>query len=251
MYRVGLTATPGEEDAVRILKKLVGPIFRIAGFKSLVSKGFLAPFDFKRIFVKLDDDEDRRYRELMVKYLNYVNKIDARNEIERFNELVRRSVRDREAREALLARIEAKNIAMRSRGKIEALDKLLKKHASEKVIIFTRHRENAMYISSLFGFPYITGDMDKKRRKEILSMFKKGEITKLVAAEVLDEGIDIPSASVGIILAGRPSKRQLIQRIGRLLRPKEDKKAIIYEVITSRTYDYFASRKRRVKIDEL
>jgi len=250
-YRIGLTATPGEGDAVNILKKLVGPIYKIAGFKSLVSKGFLAPFDFKQIFVKLNPDEEERYGKLMAKYLDCVKKIDADDEIERFNELVKRSVRDREAREALLARIEAKNIAMRSKEKIKTLDKLLEKHASEKVIIFTRYRENAMYISSLFGFPYITGDMDKKRRKEILSMFRRGEITKLVAAEVLDEGIDIPSASVGIILAGRPSKRQLIQRIGRLLRPSGNKKAMIYEVITSRTYDYFASRKRRVRMDEL
>ena len=250
-YRIGLTATPGEDEIIKLLKTLVGPIFKVAGFRSLVSKGFLAPFDIKRVYVKLSEDEARKYEELMARYLSYIRRINGENEIERFNELVRRSVRDREAREALLARIEAKNIAMKSKRKIETLNELLRKHASEKVIIFTRHTETAKYISALFGFPYITGDMDKKRRKEILSMFRKGEITKLVTAEVLDEGIDIPSASVGIILAGRPSKRQLIQRIGRLLRPKGGKKAIIYEVITSRTYDYFASRKRRVKIDEL
>ena len=250
-YRIGLTATPGDEENARLLRDLIGPIFKIAGFKSLVDKGFLAPFEFKQIYVRLTMDEERRYRELMDKYLRYIETIDAENEIERFNELVKRSVRDRAAREALLARLEAKDIAMKSKRKIEILDELLRKHVDQKVIIFTRHVEAAKYISALFGFPYVTGDMDKKKRKEILEMFERGEVTKLAAAEVLDEGIDIPSASVGIILAGRPSKRQLIQRIGRLLRPHKDKKAIIYEVITSRTYDYFASRKRRVKIDEL
>ena len=250
-HRIGLTATPGEKDKVKILEALVGPIFKVATFKDLASRGYLADFDYKRVYIKLTDEEAERYKALMNVYINYVSSIQAKDEVERFRELVKRSVKEREARDALLARIEAKDIALRAKMKMKVLEDLLKRHRMDKVIIFTRHVEVAKYISAMLGIPYITGDMDKKKRREILKMFERGEVTKIVTAEVLDEGVDLPSASVGIILAGRPSKRQLIQRIGRLLRPKEGKKAKIYEVITRATYDYFASRKRKIKFDEL
>ncbi|MEQ9716168.1 MAG: helicase-related protein, partial [Candidatus Asgardarchaeum sp.] len=73
---------------------------------------------------------------------------------------------------------------------------------------------------------------------------RKGELTKLVTAEVLDEGVDVPDASVGIILSGTGSKRQYIQRLGRILRPK-DGVAILYELITRGTLDVSLSRRRR------
>ncbi|MHA1617347.1 MAG: DEAD/DEAH box helicase [Candidatus Njordarchaeales archaeon] len=248
-YRIGLTATPGEKH--KVLEALIGPILKIATFKDLVSKGYLAEFNYKRIYVRLTSEEEKRYQELMKTYVEYVTNLSGKDEIERFRELVKKSVRDSEARKALLARIEAKNIALKAREKIEVLKDLLSRHKKDKVIIFTRHVDAAKYISVMFGIPYITGDMDKKRRKEILKMFEEGKVTKLVTAEVLDEGMDLPSASVGIILAGRPSKRQLIQRIGRLLRPKNGKKAMIYEVVTRATYDFFASKKRRIRFHEL
>ncbi|MGQ4892787.1 MAG: DEAD/DEAH box helicase [Candidatus Njordarchaeia archaeon] len=250
-YRVGLTATPGVIQKRRILEELVGPIIEVEKVKSLVEKGYLAPFEFSRIYIELAPDEKERYRRLMNKYLNYVKKFSYMGQIERFNQLVKLSVRDKKAREVLLARLEAKDIAMKSKEKMRILVQLLEKHIEEKTIIFTRHTDEAKYISAQLGIPYITGDIDKKRRKETLEMFKRNKVSKLVTAEVLDEGVDMPSASVGIILAGRPSKTQFIQRIGRLLRPGEGKVAQIYEVVTRGTYDYFASRKRSVKLDRI
>ena len=249
-YRIGLTATLSEKDD-NILCMLVGPVFRISTFKELSEKGFLAPFEYKRIYVKLTEEEQKKYDELMKKYLDYVKNLPGEDEIARFRELVKRSVRDRDAREALLSRIEAKRIAVESQRKFEVLEELLQKHVKDKVIIFTRHVDTARYISYKFGIPCITGDTNKKLRKEIISMFEEGIVNKIVTAEALDEGVDIPSASIAIILAGKPSKRQLIQRIGRVLRPLPGKKAIIYEIITRATYDMFAARKRRIKKEEL
>ena len=250
-YRIGLTATPGSKDDEELLSELIGDIIRVTGFRELVEKGHLAPFVHKKIYVKLTEEEEIEYRALMEIYLNYVKKYNVDDEIERFRLLLKDSVRDPNARKAVIARLKAKKIALNAKMKFEVLQQLLEKHRDDKVIIFTRHQETAKRISIMFGIPYIVGEMSKDERKEILSMFKKGIVTKLSTAEVLDEGIDIPSARVGIILAGKPSKRQLIQRIGRLLRPEKGKRAIIYEIVTSRTYDYFASRKRRIMRGEL
>ena len=53
---------------------------------------------------------------------------------------------------------------------------------------------------------------------QALEKFKKGKYNTLVTSQVLDEGIDVPDASVGYIFSGTGSSREFIQRLGRLLR---------------------------------
>ncbi|PSO05107.1 hypothetical protein B9Q13_02860, partial [Candidatus Marsarchaeota G2 archaeon ECH_B_SAG-G16] len=69
----------------------------------------------------------------------------------------------------------------------------------------------------------------------------------IVTSKVLDEGVDVPDASVGIILSGTGSKREYVQRLGRLLRKKDGKVARLIEVVSSGTLEVStASRRRRV-----
>jgi len=68
----------------------------------------------------------------------------------------------------------------------------------------------------------------------------------LVTSQVLDEGIDVPAANVGIILSGSASKRQYAQRLGRILRPTDDRQpARLYEIITEDTMETYVSQRRR------
>ncbi len=53
----------------------------------------------------------------------------------------------------------------------------------------------------------------------------------LAAPRVLDEGIDVPQADVGVILATTRSKRQIIQRMGRIIRPKSDGRLATFLVL--------------------
>jgi superfamily II DNA or RNA helicase len=59
-------------------------------------------------------------------------------------------------------------------------------------------------------------------RKAMLERFRAGTIRVLAAPRVLDEGIDVPEADVGVIVAASRSRRQMIQRMGRVMRPKPD-----------------------------
>jgi superfamily II DNA or RNA helicase len=52
-----------------------------------------------------------------------------------------------------------------------------------------------------------------------------------VSAQVLNEGLDVPDAEVGIVVAGRFGEREHVQRVGRLLRPGQGKRAIVYELV--------------------
>ena len=68
-----------------------------------------------------------------------------------------------------------------------------------------------------------------------------------MASRVLNEGVDVPDASVAIVLSGTGSTREHIQRLGRVLRKGNDpnKLAILYEVIAEDTSEEGVSRRRQ------
>ncbi|MEM4203420.1 MAG: helicase-related protein, partial [Candidatus Methanomethylicaceae archaeon] len=80
---------------------------------------------------------------------------------------------------------------------------------------------------------------------EILNMFREGRYRVIVTSKVLDEGIDVPDASLGIILSGTGSKREFIQRLGRLLRKVEGKEARLIEIVSRSTAEARTSHRRR------
>jgi superfamily II DNA or RNA helicase len=78
----------------------------------------------------------------------------------------------------------------------------------------------------------------ESERDWILKSFADGEIQMLIAMKCLDEGVDIPSARIGIILASTTNPREFIQRRGRLLRRAKGKEiAQIYDMIVSPEFD--------------
>lgn len=245
-YRLGLTATPKRVDQrENLLPMVIGDIINVATTKELVEDGYLAPYEYKLVRVSMNREEWEQYRRLMNVYKSYIeDRFPNLSGKKAFERVVKLAWKDRKAKEALEARMKAKAIAMAPESKIEKINEILKKHKAEKVIIFTRLQRTAYLISHLFGIPVITANVPKGIRKRILDMFRTGKVTKLVSAEALDEGIDVPDASVGIIVSGTSSQRQFIQRVGRLLRPSKSK-AIIYELVTRKSFDEFLSKARK------
>jgi superfamily II DNA or RNA helicase len=103
----------------------------------------------------------------------------------------------------------------------------------------------------VLGAPVVTGETEKKVRDRNFQLFREGLERVLVLTTVGDEGIDIPDANVGIIVAGTGSKRQFIQRLGRLLRPKEGKQAVLYEIVARGTPEELESRRRKEGLEDL
>ncbi len=82
-------------------------------------------------------------------------------------------------------------------------------------------------------------------RRAVLEAFNRSEIKVVVTSRVLNEGVDMPAASVGIVLSGSSSVREHVQRLGRILRRQEGKEAVLYEVITRETSEEITSERRR------
>jgi superfamily II DNA or RNA helicase len=135
-------------------------------------------------------------------------------------------------------------IVFNSKAKIEKLRECLEKNRKEKILIFTRFNQLVYKISQRFLIPAITFRTPKQERKEILQKFKNGEYTAIVTSQVLDEGVDVPDASLGFILSGSGSSREYIQRLGRILRKSKGKHAKLIEIVAKKTIETNLSQRR-------
>jgi superfamily II DNA or RNA helicase len=163
---------------------------------------------------------------------------------EDFRRFIMRTGVDPEAREALLARNKALKTALNSEAKIKALGEFLNVYGEEKILIFTRFNQLVYRISRRFLVPAITHQTPREERKEILEKFKAGEYRAIVTSQVLDEGVDVPDASIGFILSGTGSSREFIQRLGRILRKRQGKHARLVEIVSRETVETKMSQRR-------
>jgi len=242
-YRMGLSATPVREDGRHVeLFPLLGGIVYYKSPEELARKGYLAKYVIETVKVSLTKDELEEYEKLRKLYKSLVGTA-------RFQEVLEAARKgDPKAREALKVHAQMRMILATSKAKIKKAVELATKEVERgsKVIIFTQYIEQARLISEALNAYMLTGEMSPEERRRILMKFKEDQSGVLVVTTVGDEGLDIPDANVGIIVSGTGSRRQFIQRLGRLLRPKKDGAiAKLYEIVLVRTPEEYQSRKRK------
>jgi superfamily II DNA or RNA helicase len=254
-FRLGLTATIEREDALhKDFPKLVGGVVFQAHSSELAKNKHLAPYEIERRQIDMLPEELEEYNKNFVTYQICLKKIGLKMQYAgSFRRLIMMSGRSKAAREAILARNKAMDIALNSRAKIEELKKILTEYRGQKTILFTQHNKLVYDISDEFLIPFITHKSSKQERQDALSGFREGRYNVIVTSKVLDEGVDVPDAELGIILSGTGSSREYIQRLGRLLRPKPDsnKKAKLIEIISSGTREIGTSAKRKMALSKM
>lgn len=246
-FRLGLSATPERSDhRHHDLDHLIGGIVYRRSPAELSRDRHIADYDEKRIFVNLTDDERIRYDQLMAEYRFYL--ASRRGSLGRpegiFVELIRRSGNDPAARSALRAHHQARMIALNAAGKIAKVEELLRTHRDDKVIVFSEYNAMVDSLSERLLLPAITHRTAPAERRQTLERFRSGEYSKLVTGRVLNEGVDVPDANVAIVVSGSSATREYIQRLGRVLRPK-DHRAKLYELVSRKTTEGRSVRKRR------
>lgn len=95
--------------------------------------------------------------------------------------------------------------------------------AAERAIIFTDTKGAARRArTTLAGLgvdgQVIDSEVSTRRRRQLLQDFRDGETRVIIAPRVLDEGVDVPAADLAVVMAASSSRRQMIQRMGRVLR---------------------------------
>jgi superfamily II DNA or RNA helicase len=252
-YRLGLTATIEREDHLeQDFPYLIGKsTFQITA-KELAENKYLANYIIERKKTFMSSEEYLKYKESMTIYYTCLKKIGLKmNSNNAFKRLIMMSTNNTMARRALVARNNAIDIALNSRSKINEIRKILGENKDIKTIIFTQHNKLVYEISNDFLIPFITHKSSKEEREDVLTGFKDGRYKAIVTSKVLDEGIDVPDAQLGILVSGTGSSREFIQRLGRLLRPKNDNnEARLIEIISSGTSETVTSERRHRNIEK-
>ncbi|MEO7021297.1 MAG: DEAD/DEAH box helicase [Ktedonobacteraceae bacterium] len=246
--RLGLSATPERSDmAHEDLDFLVGPEVYRRSPADLTGDRYLAQYREACIDIALSPEDEARYTEQRKIYRTFLQRrhiiISSPEDFQR--KVVYLSARDPAAREALLAWRESRNIAMNAPRKYAEIERLLQQHATDQVILFSEYNLVVDEISRRFCLPSITYKTPTEERRSILERFRSGQYTKLVSGRVLNEGVDVPDCRVAIIVSGNSTKREYIQRLGRVLRPKEGE-ALLYELVTGGTTEEDVAKRRRL-----
>lgn len=251
--RLGLTATfdRNDEGIEKILlpyfcseirgSKAIRSVIQGCGYARGLQEGILAPFRVGLIGLELNPDDQEEYffledslrkkrRQLIEDYgcpdepfgefMLAVQKLSEGGNKDNYATAV--------ARQYLKHFRKRRDLLSDNSVKIQALERLVTLFfTTEKALIFTETKEACVQSSELLSQNNLLAldygsHLNKAERKERLAEFANGNIKVLSAPKCLDEGIDVAEADLGVILSASQTKRQMIQRMGRIIRPKRD-----------------------------
>lgn len=241
--RLGLTATPPPPGkAAMALARLIGPAVFTLDVADLSEN--LAPLSRVQIPLSLDDDERATYDALVSVYREALGLFRLKHPRGQWEDFVRLAAGTNEGRRGLAAWRRARHLLAFPRCKRRALAELLRDHQHRRTLVFVADNETAYAVAREHLIMPLTCDITRKERQAMLARFGRGELAALVSAQVLNEGLDVPEADVGIVVAGRLGEREHTQRVGRLLRPAPGKQAIVYELVVQGTSEVWQSERR-------
>ena len=233
-YRLGLTATPANHE-MPLLIELIGPPVYEKTTEEMIEREVLSVFETRMVHLSPTKEEEMEFRRLKRPMEQLWARAKAAHRIRDRSWLVReRLYHPDEAALAQRAQLQAVRYWQSVPSRFKRLQNILKQHPLDHVLIFTESRQAAYEVSRRFLIPAITADIDADERSFYLAAFVQGKCRALVTAKALEEGIDLPDANVAVILAGgrRSTKNPIsyIQRRGRILRKRQGKRALVYEI---------------------
>lgn len=245
-FRLGLTATPERVDGRDgALAELVGPIVYRKDIVDLAGD-YLAEYDTERVIVELAPAERAEYEAERSIYRGFVERNGIRmSSPSGWTDFIMRSAGSVEGRRAMQAYRRQRELAFCAPAKLDFVEHLLSRHRADRTILFTQDNATCYAVSRRFLIPAITHQTKVRERSEILARFADGSYGAVVTSKVLNEGVDIPDANVAIVVSGSGSVREHVQRLGRILRKKDGKRALLYELVTADTSEAYTSDRRR------
>lgn len=245
--RLALTATFEREDdgVAEVLAPYFGDVVHRYGYVEAARDDVIAPFEVSLVGVPLTDVERARHDELDGRVRRLTSTLAATGVLPRApRELLRalasmvaeaeRGGRDgpqvRAAREYLAVVRERRALAAGAARKRDAVAALAPALVGHRTLAFTDTVAEAEDVAGLLRAAGVRaaavhGGLDATERRGRIAGFDRGRLAALVAARVLDEGVDLPDADVALALSAFRTRRHLVQRLGRVLRRKSDGRA--------------------------
>ena len=142
-------------------------------------------------------------------------------------------------------------IAAQNILKEELASDLIVRHKKDKILLIGQYIKQLQSFSKRFGAPLITGKTSNAKREELYQQLRDGEIRLLIVSKVANFAIDLPDVNVAIQVSGSfGSRQEEAQRLGRILRPKEQT-AYFYSIVSRYTVEEeFSSNRQKFLIEQ-
>ncbi|AET34252.1 helicase, possible DNA repair rad25 [Pyrobaculum ferrireducens] len=215
-FRLALSATPEREDKnEHLIYEAVGPPVYRASYRSMMEAGLVVPVEHYRVYVRMSREEERSYASL-----------PSDNAI-----VLRNAAAKAGAKIPVAVRIVAREVALGS-----------------KVLVFTQFIDQAEELYRGLREGGVAAELitsEEGNREAAFRRFSAGVSRVVVTTTVLDEGVDVPDAEVAVVVSGTGSRRQMIQRVGRVVRATSGKRAArVYELVARGTIEEALSEAR-------
>lgn len=238
VWRLGLSATYDRADGAHKerLEPFFGKIVHRIWFDRALEDKVIAPFDVALVGIELPSADRERYDELSEVMLAAARNLETYGGVSRLpfagfiaavaalskqdsmeGGLARKYMAAMTSRHQLLAETKSKNMALAALR--VPLDE------ARKTLVFTQTKASAHAAGSIctalgISSAVVMSGMDQGERREALNRFRDGAVKVLAAPQVLDEGIDVPTAELAVVVAASRTERQMVQRLGRVIRRK-------------------------------
>lgn len=247
--RLGITATRERPDGAHAdLEEYFGDVVYSIGFREAIEKGYVAGVNVIQMAVHLSEDEQNTYDELSERISTNQYKLCKRFNLStdpypQFMEAVVRISEDSEseykniARSYISAVSKRKSLLAETPKKFEVVNILSSAlENSNGTIFFSETIDAAKAIQTVLAengvkAATLSSELAKKERSQVLKDFENGVIKAISVVKVIDQGVDVPEADVAVIISASKTKRQMIQRMGRVLRPKADGRNAVFILV--------------------
>lgn len=221
---LGLSATPErpyDEGLSDILIPALGPVIFRYSYKDALRDRVIVPFALRNIVFELEDDRQGEYDRLTGAIARSIKS---------------RGLEDERTVSLLLRRARVLSLSL---NRVRLALRLISSHKGSRIIVFHEDIDACNLIQQVLIEAKVRSGiyhsrMKLRERAEVLAAYRQGDIDVLVTCRALDEGFNVPETQIGIIAASTATRRQRIQRLGRVLRPVPGKEqATVYTLVAT------------------
>lgn len=120
-----------------------------------------------------------------------------------------------------------------------------------RILIIGSYIRQLKAVAEQLNAVFIHGKTKTATRLLVFEKFKTGALTTLVISKVGNFAVDLPDANVLIQISGTfGSRQEEAQRLGRILRPRNNKIAYFYTLVTKETHDQKFAANRQLFLTE-
>lgn len=223
-WRLGLSATPErpyDDGLAQQLVPALGKVIYQYTYADALRDEVIVPFDLHNIVFELEEDRAATYAKLTRSIARVISQHGAESP---------------EAVRLFLRRAQVLNL---SPARVEITLRLIAANRGRRILVFHENVEACSVIQEVLRAANVRSGLYHSglpagERADTLSRFRQGALDVLVTCRALDEGFNVPETEIGIIAASTATRRQRIQRLGRVLRPSTGKsRAAVYTLVAT------------------